>query len=83
MSSIATSSGEIEVQVIRQEIVRACACASEHIFPLGRAAVFSSDKPDTTQVVMPHDEGIKYRILYEAHDTPMVVISVERRPITL
>ena len=30
---------------------------------------YSTDVEDTPRIVVPHDEELKYRILYEAHDT--------------
>ena len=30
---------------------------------------YSTDVEDITRIVVPHDEELKYRILYEAHDT--------------
>ena len=32
---------------------------------------YSTDPEDTPRVVVPHDEDLKYRILYEVHDTPV------------
>ena len=30
---------------------------------------YSTDMEDTPRIVVPHDDKLKYRILYEAHDT--------------
>ena len=32
---------------------------------------YSTDVEDTPRIVVPHDEELKYRILYEAHDTAL------------
>ncbi|KAE8900556.1 hypothetical protein PF005_g14992 [Phytophthora fragariae] len=32
---------------------------------------YSTGSDDTPRVVVPHDEDLKYRILYEAHDVPV------------
>ena len=32
---------------------------------------YSTDMEDTPSIVVPHDEDLKYRILYEAHDTAL------------
>uniref|UniRef100_H3H5J1 Reverse transcriptase domain-containing protein n=1 Tax=Phytophthora ramorum TaxID=164328 RepID=H3H5J1_PHYRM len=32
---------------------------------------YSTDPEDTPRIVVPHDEDLKYRILYEAHDTAL------------
>ncbi|GMF16155.1 unnamed protein product [Phytophthora fragariaefolia] len=32
---------------------------------------YSTGSDDPPRVVVPHDEGLKYRILYEAHDIPV------------
>ena len=32
---------------------------------------YSTDVDDTPRIVVPHDEELKYRILYEAHDTAL------------
>ncbi|GMF37997.1 unnamed protein product [Phytophthora fragariaefolia] len=47
----------------------------------GGLLYYSTGSDDPPWVVVPHDEDLKYRILYEAHDTS--VISDERRPTAL
>ena len=32
---------------------------------------YSTGSDDQPRVVVPHDEDLKYQILYEAHDTPL------------
>ena len=32
---------------------------------------YTIDVEDSTRIVVPHDEELKYRILYEAHDTAL------------
>ncbi|RAW32370.1 hypothetical protein PC110_g11275, partial [Phytophthora cactorum] len=44
------------------------------VFDLIRAAYAHddfTDPEDAPRVVVPHDEDLKYRILYEVHDTPV------------
>ncbi|KAG3121896.1 hypothetical protein PI126_g24372 [Phytophthora idaei] len=50
------------------ECLRACL----HRYTLdGGLLHYSTDPEDTPRVVVPHDENLKYRILYEVHDTPV------------
>ncbi|KAG2937684.1 hypothetical protein PC115_g4084 [Phytophthora cactorum] len=37
----------------------------------GGLLYYSTDSEDASRVVIPHDEDLKYRILYEVHDTPV------------
>ncbi|KAG4043867.1 hypothetical protein PC123_g20673 [Phytophthora cactorum] len=37
----------------------------------GGLLYYSTDPEDAPRVVVPHDEDLKYRILYEVHDTPV------------
>ncbi|KAG3232328.1 hypothetical protein PI124_g22585 [Phytophthora idaei] len=37
----------------------------------GGLMYYSTDPEDAPRVVVPHDEDLKYRILYEVHDTPV------------
>ncbi|OWZ00916.1 Pol Polyprotein [Phytophthora megakarya] len=37
----------------------------------GGLVYYSTDPEDTPRVMVPHDEELKYRILYEAHDSPV------------
>ncbi|KAG2795700.1 hypothetical protein PC118_g18651 [Phytophthora cactorum] len=47
-------------------------CASLHRYTLdGGMLYYSTDPEDAPRVVVPHDEDLKYRILYEVHDTPV------------
>ncbi|KAG3189343.1 hypothetical protein PC128_g11797 [Phytophthora cactorum] len=46
--------------------------ASLHRYTLdGGLLYYSTDPEDAPRVVVPHDEDLKYRILYEVHDTPV------------
>ncbi|KAG3055024.1 hypothetical protein PI125_g25776 [Phytophthora idaei] len=46
--------------------------ASLHRYTLdGGLLYYSTDPKDVPRVVVPHDEDLKYRILYEVHDTPV------------
>ncbi|KAG2765247.1 hypothetical protein PC129_g18851 [Phytophthora cactorum] len=46
--------------------------ASLHRYTLdGGLLYYSTDPEDSPRVVVPHDEDLKYRILYEVHDTPV------------
>ncbi|KAG3248606.1 hypothetical protein PI124_g6711 [Phytophthora idaei] len=46
--------------------------ASLHRYTLdGGLLYYSTDPEDALRVVAPHDEDLKYRILYEVHDTPV------------
>ncbi|KAG3116457.1 hypothetical protein PI124_g5055 [Phytophthora idaei] len=46
--------------------------ASLHRYTLdGGLLYYSTDPEDVPRVVVPHDEDLKYRILYEVHDTPV------------
>ncbi|KAG3232837.1 hypothetical protein PI124_g22086 [Phytophthora idaei] len=46
--------------------------ASLHRYTLdGGLLYYSTDPEDEPRVVVPHDEDLKYRILYEVHDTPV------------
>ncbi|KAG2780812.1 hypothetical protein PC129_g23664 [Phytophthora cactorum] len=46
--------------------------ASLHRYTLdGGLLYYSTDSEDAARVVVPHDEDLKYRILYEVHDTPV------------
>ncbi|GMG17371.1 unnamed protein product [Phytophthora fragariaefolia] len=38
---------------------------------ISRQLYYSTGSDDTPWVVVPHDEDLKYRIFYEAHDTPV------------
>ncbi|KAG3055450.1 hypothetical protein PI124_g7815 [Phytophthora idaei] len=47
--------------------------ASLHRYTLdGGLLYYSTDPEDAPRVVVPHDEDLKYQILYEVHDTPVV-----------
>ncbi|KAG3232275.1 hypothetical protein PI124_g22636 [Phytophthora idaei] len=49
-----------------------CLRARLHRYTLdGGLLHYSTDPEDTPRVVVPHDENLKYRILYEVHDTPV------------
>ncbi|KAG3124352.1 hypothetical protein PI126_g23289 [Phytophthora idaei] len=46
--------------------------ASLHRYTLDGGLLYcSTDPEDAPRVVVPHDEDLKYRILYEVHDTPV------------
>ncbi|KAG3142461.1 hypothetical protein PI126_g15036 [Phytophthora idaei] len=46
--------------------------ASLHRYTLDRGLLYYSPDPeDAPRVIVPHDEDLKYRILYEVHDTPV------------
>ncbi|KAG3165258.1 hypothetical protein PC128_g19957 [Phytophthora cactorum] len=46
--------------------------ASIHRYTLdGGLLYYCTDPEDAPRVVVPHDEDLKYRILYEVHDTPV------------
>ena len=42
--------------------------------------LYCTDAVDIPRIVVPHDEDLKYQILYEAHDTVQAAISVKKRP---
>ena len=43
-----------------------------HRYSIGQGLLcYSTDVEDTPPIVVPHDEELKYRILYEAHDTAL------------
>ncbi|OWZ13299.1 polyprotein [Phytophthora megakarya] len=50
-------------------------CAIAHsitsLFPHRGLLYYSTDPEDTPRVVNPHDEELKYQILYEAHNSPV------------
>ncbi|KAG2973758.1 hypothetical protein PC121_g23681 [Phytophthora cactorum] len=49
-----------------------CLLTSLHRYTLdGGLLHYSTDPEDAPRVVVPHDEDLKYRILYEVHDTPV------------
>ena len=44
--------------------------ASLHRYSIDNGLLcYCRDKEDTPRIVVPHDEDLKYRILFEAHDT--------------
>ncbi|KAG3097355.1 hypothetical protein PI125_g15717 [Phytophthora idaei] len=46
--------------------------ASLHRYTLDSGLLYySTDAEDAPRVVVPHDEDLKYQILYEVHDTPV------------
>ncbi|GMF61238.1 unnamed protein product [Phytophthora fragariaefolia] len=49
---------------------RLCARLHRYAFDSG-LLYYSTGSDDPPRVVVPHDEDLKYRILYEAHDTPV------------
>jgi hypothetical protein len=46
--------------------------ASLHSYSIDdRLPYYSTGSKDTPRVLVPHDEGLKYHILFEEHDTPL------------
>ena len=55
--------------------------ASLHQFAIDQRMLFyCADAADPPRIVVPYDDYLKYRILFEAHDTAMVIIVIVRRP---
>ena len=50
-------------------IVGTLTCALHRFSIDNNLLLFCTDAADTPRIVVPHDEDLKYRVLYEAHDT--------------
>ena len=53
----------------RFSIFNTLTCAITSVFVDHNLLIYCTDAADTPRIVVPHDEDLKYRILYEAHDT--------------